>query len=156
MARPTKHQFRYKYVGRTSKLTPEVVTKLEEASAVRSSIKEACFYAGISKQTYFRWMKENPELSDRLEDLRQKPFLHARRTIISRLDDVNVAFKFLEKEKPDEYGERLNMQHSVEIAQGGALHPEDDALRIEFRERLRANIRKRWENKEQQAQQQSA
>src|SRR3990167_5466658 len=147
MATKRKFKYRYRYVGRTSKLNEEMVRKLEEAAAVRATIQELCFYAGISKDTYYRWIKESPELNDRLEDLRQKPFLKARQTIISRLDDVNVAFKFMEKEKPDEYGERLNVKDIPSQSPDG-IHPEDQLLREEFKSKLKENIKKRWAEKE--------
>lgn len=139
------NQFRYKYVGRQSKLTPELVTKLEECAAVQASVAETCFYAGIARQTYYRWMDENPELSDRMADLRQKPFLRARQTIISRLDDVNTAFRFMEKIKPDEFADTLKMQHSGEIGDG--TPQEDKEVIAEFHARLKANMQKRIKEK---------
>jgi len=48
------------------------VKKLEEAFAMDCSIEEACFYAGISRQTYYTWIKDNPELLDRFEELKQE------------------------------------------------------------------------------------
>jgi len=148
MATPSKKEEMYKYIGRPTKLTPESVRKLEEAAAVRATVRESCFYAGISADTYYKWMKESPELLERLEDLRQKPFLVARKTIIDSLNDVNVAFRFLEKEKPEEYGDRIKVEHSGNVQQGDTIHPDDEALRLEFKTKLLANIRRRWDEKE--------
>lgn len=146
-----QHESKYKFTyRRTNKLSPDTIKKLEEAAGVRLNVKESCAYAEIHRDTYYDWMKRVPGLSDRLDDLRENPIIRAKRRIIGQLDiDTNAAFRFLEKEKPEDYGEKLKLEHSGQIAQSdGLLHPEDDALRIEFRERMRANIRKRWEDKE--------
>lgn len=160
MARPNKHKKHYKYVGRPTKLSDEVVRKLEEAATIRATIPELCYYAGISRDTYYRWMKENPELSDRLDDLRQNPLLRARRTIIGRLDtDVNVAFRFLEKEKPEEYGEKIKIEHKhSEQIEGGQTDntPLGNAqhklavLRDEYHEKARKIGQEYWHQKEQE------
>lgn len=124
MGRPTKKEYRYKNVGRKTKLTPELVSKLEECAQLRATVSESCFYAGISRDSYYKWMKKYPELSDRLEELREKPFLKARQTIVNGLADTAVAFKFLEKEKPEDYAERLK----IETDEGGvnASTPDED------------------------------
>lgn len=131
---------KYKYVGpgRPTKLTAEVVRKLEHAAAHQFSISETCFYAGIVRDTYYRWIEEFPELSDRLEELRQQPFVTARETIVGKLKDVNVAFKFMEKVKPEEFADTFKMQHE------DSLTPEEDKkLVAEFHAKLRANRNKR-------------
>lgn len=151
MARPKKDKaYRYRYVGRTSKMTPEVVSKLEQAAAVRATISESCFYAGISRETYYQWIKQNPELSDRLDDLRQQPFLKARQTIVSRLDDPNIAFRFMEKEKPEDYAERIKVEHSGAVSDAGSAYPEDEKLRLEYKGKLLENIRERAKAKDAQ------
>ena len=96
-------------VGRPTKLTPEVVTKLEEVFALDGTVEEACFYAGIARQTYYRWMEENPDYSDRFEALRQKPFLKARQTIVKALDNPDHAFKYMTKKKKAEFGDTVDL-----------------------------------------------
>jgi len=144
MARPKKDKaYRYRNVGRSTKMTEEVVKKLEECAAIRATVTEACFYANISRETYYNWMKANPKLLDRLKELREQPFLKARQTIINKLNDVNVAFKFMEKEKPEDYAERLKVEHSGQIETGEGVHVEDEELRLEYKEKLKENIRRR-------------
>ena len=151
MPRPKGHRYQYKYLGRTSKFTEEVVRKLDECAAVQASVSETCFYAGISRDTYYRWMEENRDLSDRLDDLRQKPFLKARQTIISRLDDVNVAFRFLEKMKPEEFPDILKIQLSGQINDGRTHTPQEDLDTIaKFHQELKDNITRRIINKAKQ------
>lgn len=100
-------------VGRPTKLTSEVVNKLEEIFALDGTVEEACFFAGISRQTYYQWIKENPELNDRFEELRQNPFLIARRTVVKSLDNPDYAFKYLERKKRKEFGA------TVDVTTGG-------------------------------------
>lgn len=147
MARPTKHEFRYKHVGRSSKLTPEIILKLEQCASIRATPKEICFYANINESTYYRWLQENPDLKERLEDLRQKAFVIARTTIVNGLDKVDTAFKFLEKEKPEEYGDKLKIEHSGSVGNDDISHPEDEELRKEYKQKLVENLQKRWKNK---------
>ena len=73
-----------------TKLDDITVKKLEEAFAMDCTVGEACLFAGISRQTYYTWIKENPELLDRFEHLRETPVLKARSTIIKGLDNVGI------------------------------------------------------------------
>jgi predicted DNA-binding protein YlxM (UPF0122 family) len=92
--------------GRPSKQTPVAVKKLEEAFAMDCSIEEACFYAGISRQTYYTWIKDNPELLDRFEELKQEPFLKARKTILDNLDQPEHAKWYMERKRKNEFAQR--------------------------------------------------
>ena len=91
------------------KLTPETVKKLEEVFAIDGTVEEACFYAEIRKQTYYNWIKEFPEMAERFDALRQRPFLKARQTIVKALDDPNHAFKYLERKKKKEFGVNMDI-----------------------------------------------
>ena len=91
------------------KLTEDTIRKLEEAFAIDASVKEACYYADISTDTYYRWIKEFPELSDKLERLREKPVLKARQTVVKSLDNPDYAFKYLERKKKDEFSLRSEL-----------------------------------------------
>lgn len=112
MGRPTKREQRYKYVGRPSKMTSEVVGKLEEAFAIGASINEACMYADINKSTYFDWIKKNPHFSNRVEALQLKPTLKARQTVVKALDDPVMALKYLERKHKGEFS--LRTEHTGE------------------------------------------
>lgn len=90
--------------GRPSLLTPDTVRKLEEVFAIDGTVEEACFYAEISRDTYYRWIKENPALSDRFEALRQKPVLKARETIIKDLKNPAGAQWYLSRKRKSEFG----------------------------------------------------
>ena len=145
-----KIKYRYVYSNRQTKLTEECVRKLEDAASVQADVKQRCFYAGISRDTYYRWIKENPDLSDRLDDLYERLPLVARQNIAQRihgqstLGDIGLSKWLLERTQKDL---TPKLELSGQIDQVGA-NKEDDQLRLEFKERLRANIQKRWAEKE--------
>ena len=87
-----KHRPKFKYA-----LT---VSKLEQAFSIGCTVSEACLYAEIGRNSYYRWTKNNKILKDRFEALKEKPILQARQTIVSNLkDNVDVARWYLEKKK---------------------------------------------------------
>ncbi len=86
------------------KLDPEVVRKLESAFLIDCTVKEACIFAGISRDTYYRWIKENPELGDRFELMKTNVSLKAKMTIFKNLDNIKVAQWYMERNNPEEFG----------------------------------------------------
>lgn len=114
-------------VGRPTVMTPEVILKLEEAFAWGCSDIEACFYAGISKSPFYEYQEAHPEFKDRKEELKSKPILQIRRTVLRGIiggpaqydakgklivhpvpPDPDLGLKYLERVKPDEF--RLRSQ----------------------------------------------
>lgn len=107
---PTKRELINKKISAAvSKFTPERIRKLEEVFALDGTVKEACFYAEISVDTYYEWIKKNPGLSERFTALREKPFLLARKTIVNSLVQPEYAFKYMTKKKREEFGDSLDM-----------------------------------------------
>ena len=100
-------------VGRPTKLTPGTVNKLEQVFAMDGTVEEACSYADISRTLYYQWVKENPQLLDRFDNLRERPMLKARQTIVKSLDDPNHAFKYAEKKRRKEFGPTLELSGEV-------------------------------------------
>lgn len=100
-------------VGRPTDFTEEVRNKIEEVAAMDGTVEEMAYYAGISKQTLYRWFKEYPEFSDRIEALRERPVLKARTTITNSLGDPNIAMKYLEKKKRKEFGNSLELSGEI-------------------------------------------
>lgn len=94
-------------VGRQTKMDKLTVKKLNEAFAFGCTDEEACFYSDISKQTLYNYQKNHPEFIDQKEALKQRPILLARQSVISGLtNDPNLALKFLERKKKDEFSLR--------------------------------------------------
>jgi len=94
-------------MSRPTKLDDLTVKKLEEAFLLGCTVEEACFNADISKQTYYNWTEQNPELLDRFEQLKLSPILKARKTVIKALEkDPKLAMRYLEKKLKYEFGEK--------------------------------------------------
>lgn len=97
-------------VGRPTVMTPETISKLEEVFALGGSDLEACFYAGISKDSLYRYQSDNPEFSERKEALKEQPILKARRSVLNGIDgDPELALKFLERRKKSEFSLRTEL-----------------------------------------------
>lgn len=96
-------------VGRPSEMTEETVNKLEEIFALDGTVEEACFFANISRTTYYNWVKEHPELLDRFEELRLSPVLKARRAVVDDLKSYQNAMDYLKRKKKLEFGDRLDV-----------------------------------------------
>jgi hypothetical protein len=107
--------------GRPTKMTSEVVTKLEHAFAIDASVEEACSYAEISRNTFYEYLKRNPSFQDRIDDLRQRPVLKARQTIAKSLDDPNHAKWYLERKRRKEYGANIDLTTEGEKIQGNTI-----------------------------------
>lgn len=101
-------------VGRPSVRTRDVARKLEEAAEMDATVVEMCLWADISRSTYYEWMQDDPEFLDRLESLRSRPILNARRAVTDAIaaGDVDTAFKYLERKKKDEFAPR--QEHAVD------------------------------------------
>jgi hypothetical protein len=85
-------------------MTEATVNKLEEAFAFGCTDQEACLYADISKQCLYNYQEKNPEFVDRKELLKENPVLLARKSVVGDLeDDSNLALKYLERKKKDEF-----------------------------------------------------
>ena len=52
-------------VGRPTKLSDEVVRKLESAFSIGCNVSQACLHAGISRDTFYKFIDKNKEFSDR-------------------------------------------------------------------------------------------
>lgn len=96
-------------VTKPVKMTDDIVKKLEEVAALDGTVEEMCFWAKISKQTYYNWIDSFPEMKERFDALRQRPFLKARQTIIKSLDEPHNAFRYMERKKKDEFSERKEL-----------------------------------------------
>ena len=92
--------------GRPTVMTPEIISKLEDAFALGCSDSEACFYAGIGQSTLYSYQEDHPEFVERKEQLKEKPILKARQTIVKGLDDPDNAKWYLERKRKSEFSQR--------------------------------------------------
>ena len=104
-------------MARPTVVTPEVLLKLEQAFAIDCTVEEACSYADISQSTFFLYQQNNPEFSERIAELRQRPVLKARQTVVTALSDPSHAFKYLERKRKKEFGANIEVSGGLTISQ---------------------------------------
>jgi hypothetical protein len=75
--------------GRPTLMTPGTVDKLAAAFQRGFSVTTACKIARIDRTTYYKWMKESPEIIDRMEGAQEYAKILAGDTIIDVLQDVH-------------------------------------------------------------------
>jgi len=127
-----KPKNQHKKNGRPTKMTEITVQKLEEAFALGCTDVEACFYAGIVKQTLYEYENKHPEFNDRKAALKESPVLLARTSVVKAIPgDPDLALKYLERKKKDEFSLRQ------ETAISGSLDLEN-ATREELEAELAA------------------
>lgn len=103
-------------IGRPTVMTPEVVKKLEEAFLLGCTDLEACLFADISKQTLYNYQEAHPEFVDRKEKLKENPVFLARSSVVrSMQEDGDLALKYLERKKKDEFSVKTQQEHSGEL-----------------------------------------
>lgn len=97
-------------VGRPTVMTEDIVNKLEECFADGASDVEACFIAGISKQTLYNYQKYHPEFVDRKEGLKSLTTYRAKKVVSQSIasGDKNDAKWHLERKDP-EHNPRSNV-----------------------------------------------
>lgn len=103
-------------VGRKAILDTDfvAVSKLESAFAIGADVTLACSHAGISRDTYYEYIKKHPEKADKYAQLRKKPILKALNTIVGALDDPKMAKWYLSKKKSDEFGLSIDIGQKPE------------------------------------------
>jgi cob(I)alamin adenosyltransferase len=86
--------------GRPSLLNEEMITKLEDIFKVGGTVDEACSFAGISKMTYYRWLKDNESFVTKMEAAQHYADVVAKNVVvhdITKKRDVGTAKWWLEK-----------------------------------------------------------
>lgn len=115
--------------GRPTVVSQEVVRKLEDAFCYDSTVEEACLLAGIGKSTYYAFVKDQPAFSERVDELRQAPYLVIRRKVIQVSEhDADMGLKFLERKLKMEFSTRAEVSHSGEVINRHHVDPEQAAL----------------------------
>lgn len=115
--------------GRPTVITQEVVRILEDAFCYDATVEEACMHAGISRPSYYEFVKVYPAFSDRVEDLRNAPFYVIRKKVIQVAEhDADMGLKFLERKKKMEFSTRAEVSHTGEVINRHHVDPEQAAL----------------------------
>lgn len=77
--------------GRPTKKTPEVVKKLKQIFMYDGTVEEACLYAWISKVIYYKWIKEDVNFFNEMNQARLYPYITAKKTLIKSMESDNEA-----------------------------------------------------------------
>jgi len=107
-----------------TKLNENTVRKLEEAFSVGSDVSAACYYADISRECFYRWIKEGKMSKEKYDRLREKPVLKAYQTIYKELDKADTAKWYLERKRKDEFSSR--QEHSGRDGEPIAINISED------------------------------
>lgn len=137
-------------VGRPTILTPEVRIKIEQAAAFDASVEEMAFYAGVSKPTLYRWLKDDEEFRDRIEELRLRPVLKARQELIDNIVGFDNALRYLERKKPKEFMPTQKIEHGGSVDLSHSLHnPQFKKNADELKTKYEADLRALYEQPEE-------
>ena len=101
-------------MARPTIMTQQVIDKLEYAFSLGCSDNEACLHAGIAPKTLYNYQERNPEFLQRKQLLKDSPIFLARQSVLKGLkDDPDLALKFLERRKKDEFSTKSETDHNI-------------------------------------------
>lgn len=95
-------------IGRPSKKTDELVAKLIQAFHDDATIEQACYYSGITKQTYYRWLEEDEDFSYEMTKAQEYPKVLAKRVLVKAMEagDEKIALEVIKRLEKHRYSER--------------------------------------------------
>lgn len=106
--------------GRPTRIDESVLAKLHQAFSIGCNDEEACAFADIHPSTLYEYQKKNPEYTEYKQQLKNKPILEARNTVVQNLrKDPKLALEYLKCKRKDEFGTRTE----ITGADGSALQP---------------------------------
>lgn len=95
--------------GRPTVMDEKKINSLRSAFLMGCTITEACLNADISRDTYYQFIKANKEFADKVEEMRDYPFLKARVTIYNDLDNPDTAKWYMERKLKNEFAQRTEL-----------------------------------------------
>lgn len=114
-------------MARPTVMTPEVISKLEEAFAWGCTDREACLWAGISEEALYLYQGKNPEFTKRKEMLKDTPVLLARKSVIKQMQrDGKLSMDYLSRKKKDEFSTRTDITSNDEKLEGLVIIKDKD------------------------------
>lgn len=90
----------------------DTLRKIEDAAALGCSLSEIALYAGVHRETLRVWCNEDEALGYRIEELRERPILKARQTVVAALNDPEHAKWYLERKARNEFASRKEISGS--------------------------------------------
>jgi len=86
--------------GRPTKKDDEIVKKLENIFKIGGTVEEAITYGGISKQTFYNWIKDDEGFLTKMEQARYFADIAAKNVVVRAITkdkDLETAKWWLEK-----------------------------------------------------------
>ncbi|EPM7558084.1 hypothetical protein ACTPL8_000436 [Enterococcus faecium] len=119
-------------VGRPTKMTDDVVNKLEFAFMRGLSDQEACLYAGISKQTLYNYQESHPEFIDQKAAFKSNVKMHAKLNLAKEvIEKKNVELSLFVLERTvDEYKPKQEVSANVDMAARYAAMSDEELAQI--------------------------
>ena len=121
-------------VGRPTIWSDDVLQKLEYAFKLGCTNREACLHADISEASLYERLKQNEEYLEKVTAWKETPILLARTSVVEALkDDPDLAMKFLERKKKNEFSlktevdQSINGKMTVELVRFSDAPKDDDA-----------------------------
>ena len=110
--------------GRPSKITKEVLEKLEQAFLQGLSDEEACLLAEIDPKTLYNYCHKHPNFSSKKELLKERPKMLAKVNINKELEagNIDVSKWFLERRAKDEFSTKQEVTNQIGIDKNDTLN----------------------------------
>lgn len=102
-------------VGRPSKITEEILQRLQIAFLAGATDEEACAFVGISPKTLYTYQDQYPEFTQQKEAWKKNPILRAKFTVVTNLDRVGNAQWYLERRSKAEFGKEEDASSKQQI-----------------------------------------
>ena len=92
----------------------KTVKKLSDGFMMGFTDREACLYAGCSKQWLYDYCEKNPRYSDQKELMKENQKLKAKKILDKALDenDKQTAQWYLERKAKDEFSTKVEQYNS--------------------------------------------
>lgn len=103
-------------VGRPSVIDADTVQKLVDVFRLGVTDTAACSYAGIARTTFYAWLKNDPEFSNKIEAAKHYAVIAARQVVISSIikdKDLNTSKWYLEKYDAKSDAPQVNTQVNI-------------------------------------------
>lgn len=89
--------------------------KFLDAKKLDLNNTEAAAYSSITLMKCNYFLQRHPHFVEYIKGLSFHPRIKAKISIVKALDDPDIAFRYLEKKAPEEFGNTIKISHETEI-----------------------------------------